>query len=48
MSNTKSAYQGEKEGTASVFARGVRISFKESYEIANAIRGKSLLLQPLK
>ncbi|MDP7622041.1 MAG: 50S ribosomal protein L22, partial [SAR324 cluster bacterium] len=42
MSNTKYSYQGEKEGTASVFARGVRISFKESYEIANELRGKTV------
>jgi len=43
MSRTKYAYQGEKEGTARAFARRVRISTKEAYEAANAIRGKKLL-----
>jgi len=43
MSKTNYSYQGEKEGTARAFARRVRISNKEAYEAANAIRGKKLL-----
>ncbi len=38
----KYAFQGEKEGTARAITRGIRVSFKESYEVANAIRGKKL------
>jgi large subunit ribosomal protein L22 len=43
MSNAKYSYQGEKEGIARAFARGLRISYKEAYEATNALRGRKLV-----
>ena len=42
MGNRKYSYQHEDERTAKAFARSVRISSKEAYEVGNALRNLTL------
>ncbi len=42
MAKLKYSYQGKKENTVRTLGKGINISFKEAYEVANAIRGLNI------